>query len=227
MEEVIDLKEVLELLKRNLKWIIGLAVTFALIAFLYSALLKSPVYQSEAQVIINQKGKDTNVYNPGQVQTNLQLINTYSQMVNSKVVRQKVIDNLKLDLNEEDLAGRIAVTSEADSQLMKINVTGKHTKENAKIVNELASVTQKEVKRVMGVDNLSVFSKADENEEQFPIKPKPLNNAIIAGLLGAIIGTAIAFLKKMLDNRLNTEEKVEQYLGLPTLGKIHKIEEQG
>ncbi|UTH13604.1 YveK family protein [Macrococcus equipercicus] len=224
MEEVIDLKEVLHILKRNLKWIIGLAVTLALLAFLYSAFLKTPIYQSESQVIINQKGKDTNVYNPGEVQTNLQLINTYSQMVNSKVVRQKVVDNLKIDAKEEDLADRITVTSEADSQLMKINVSGPHTKQNARIANELATVTQKEVKRVMGVDNLSVFSKADTNEKQSPVKPKPLQNAVIAGLLGAILGTAIGFLKKLLDNRMNTEEKIEQYLGLPTLGKIYKIE---
>lgn len=225
MEEVIDLKEILEILKRNLKLILGLGITFALLAFLYSAFLKTPIYQSESQVIINQKGKDTNVYNPGQVQTNLQLINTYSQMVNSKVVRQQVVDNLNLKTDEETLASRISVTSEADSQLMKINVTGPQTKNNARIANELAAVTQKEVKRVMGVDNLSVFSKADENEKQSPVKPKPLNNAIIAGLLGLILGTAIAFMKKLLDNRMNTEEKVEQYLGLPTLGKIYKIEE--
>ncbi|ULG74945.1 YveK family protein [Macrococcus brunensis] len=225
MEEVIDLKEILEILKRNLKLILGLGITFALLAFLYSAFLKTPIYQSESQVIINQKGKDTNVYNPGQVQTNLQLINTYSQMVNSKVVRQQVVDNLNLKTDEEALASRISVTSEADSQLMKINVSGPQTKNNARIANELAAVTQKEVKRVMGVDNLSVFSKADENEKQSPVKPKPLNNAIIAGLLGLILGTAIAFMKKLLDNRMNTEEKVEQYLGLPTLGKIYKIEE--
>lgn len=223
MEEVIDLKEVLQILKRNWKMILGLAITFALIVSLISAFLITPIYQAESQVIINQKGKNADVYNPGQVQTNLQLMNTYSQMVNSKVVREKVVKELDLKVGEKALQSRISVASEANSQLMKINVTGPNRKENAEIANALADITQQEVKRAMGVDNLSVFSKADPKEALSPIKPKPLINIVIAGLLGVILGTALAFLKQLLDTRLSTEEKVEKYIGLPTLGKIHTI----
>lgn len=225
MEEVIDLKEVLHILKKNFKLILGLMITFALIAGLVSTLLMDPVYQSESQVIVNQKGKNADVYNnPGQVQTNLQLINTYSQMINSKTIRKQVVDNLDLDVSEQSLQSRISVTSEADSQLMKINVTGENKKETAEIANELATIAQQEVKRVMDVDNLSIFSKADPEEATSPIKPRPLMNVAIAALLGLILGTAIAFLREILDNRLNTEEKIEKYLDLPTLGKIYTIE---
>lgn len=225
MEEVIDLKEIIEILKKNLKLILGLAITFALIAGLVSFFLIKPTYQSESQVIVNQKGKNADVYNnPGEVQTNLQLINTYSQMINSKVIRKQVVDQLNLDVSEKALQPMISVTSEAESQLMKINVTGPDKKETAKIANALADIAQKEVKRVMGVDNLSIFSKADVNEVTSPIKPKPLMNVIVAGLLGLILGTAIAFLRSMLDTRLNTEEKIDKYIGLPTLGKIYTIE---
>ncbi|WP_414048807.1 YveK family protein [Macrococcus animalis] len=225
MEEVIDLKEIIEILKKNLKLIVGLAVTFALIAGLVSFFLIKPTYQSESQVIVNQKGKKGDVYNnPGEVQTNLQLINTYSQMINSKVVRKQVVDELNLKVGEKKLQPMISVTSEAESQLMKINVTGPDKKKTAQIANALADIAQKEVKRVMGVDNLSVFSKADVNEETSPVKPKPLMNIVIAGLLGLILGTAIAFLRSMLDTRLNTEEKIDKYIGLPTLGKIYTIE---
>lgn len=225
MEEVIDLKEIIEILKKNLKMILGLAVTFALIAGLVSFFLIKPTYQSESQVIVNQKGKNADVYNnPGEVQTNLQLINTYSQMINSKVIRKQVVDQLNLEVHEKSLQPMITVTSEAESQLMKINVAGPDKKQTAEIANALADIAQKEVKRVMGVDNLSVFSKADVNEETAPIKPKPLMNVIVAGLLGLILGTAIAFLRSMLDTRLNTEEKIDKYIGLPTLGKIYTIE---
>ncbi|WP_414042227.1 YveK family protein [Macrococcus sp. EM39E] len=225
MEEVIDLKEIIEILKKNLKLIVSLAVTFALIAGLVSFFLIKPTYQSESQVIVNQKGKKGDVYNnPGEVQTNLQLINTYSQMINSKVIRSQLVKQLNLKETEKQLQPMISVTSEAESQLMKINVTGPDKKKTAKIANALADIAQKEVKRVMGVDNLSVFSKADVNEITSPIKPKPLMNIIVAGLLGLILGTAIAFLRSMLDTRLNTEEKIDKYIGLPTLGKIYTIE---
>ncbi|MBC9875439.1 YveK family protein [Macrococcoides bohemicum] len=225
MEEVIDLKEIIEILKKNLKLILGLAVTFALIAGLVSFYLIKPTYQSESQVIVNQKGRNADVYNnPGEVQTNLQLINTYSQMINSKVVRKQVVDQLNLDIDEKQLQPRISVTSETQSQLMKINVSGRNKKETAEIANALADIAQKEVKRVMGVDNLSVFSKADVDEKTDPIKPKPLINILVATLLGIILGIALAFIKAMLDTRLNTEEKIEKYVGLPTLGKIYTID---
>ncbi|ULG72694.1 YveK family protein [Macrococcus brunensis] len=225
MEQNLNLNEVVKLLKRNLKNIIALTLTFALISFLVSIFLIKPVYQSEVQVIVNQKGKNIDVYNPGQVQTNLQLINTYSQMVNSKTVRSKVISNLNLKSSEESLKNRITVLSEPNSQLMKILVKGPNTKSNAEIANELAKVTQKEVERTMGVDNLSIFSKADTNEKQSPINPKPLLNALMAGMFGLLLSIAIILLKRLLDNRLNNEEKVEKYLNLPTLGKINRIED--
>ncbi|RXK17223.1 YveK family protein [Macrococcus sp. DPC7161] len=225
MEEVIDLREILEILKKNLKMILGLMIVFGLIAGLISTFVMKPVYQSEAQVIVNKKGDNEKIYSmPNEVQTNIQLINTYTQMVNSKVVREKTVEDLKLKVDEKALQPRISVTSETNSQLMKINVTGPDKQETARIANKLAEITQKEVKRVMGVDNLSVFSKADEKETGSPIKPKPMMNVLVAVLLGLVLGLAIAFIKEMLDTRINTDEKVEKYIGLPTLGKIYTIE---
>lgn len=226
MEEIIDLKELLEILKKNLKLIVALALGFAAIAALVSAFVLKPVYKAEAQVIVNQKNKSADVYNnPGEVQTNIQLINTYSQMINSKVIREQVVKNLDLSVNETTLESNINVTSEANSQMMRISVTAPSKKLASEIANELAIVAQKEVKRVMGVDNLSIFSKADPSDVGSPVKPKPLMNVIIALLLGLVIGVAIAFLRHILDNRINTEEKITKYLELPTLGKIHSIED--
>lgn len=53
----------------------------------------------------------------------------------------------------------ISVTSESESQIMKINVAASDKKETAQIVNTLSDIAQKEVKCVMGIDNLLVSQK--------------------------------------------------------------------
>lgn len=53
-----------------------------------------------------------------------------------------------------------------------------------------------------------------------PSSPKPVRNAILAALLGLILGVGIAFLRQTLDRRLREQADVESYLGMPTVGLI-------
>lgn len=53
-----------------------------------------------------------------------------------------------------------------------------------------------------------------------PSSPKPVRNAILAALIGLIMGVGIAFLRETLDRRLREPADVEQALGLPVVGAL-------
>ena len=54
-----------------------------------------------------------------------------------------------------------------------------------------------------------------------PIKPTPLRSAVLAGIVGLIIGIALAFLVEYLDDTLKTKEELERIAGkVPVLGLI-------
>ncbi len=56
-----------------------------------------------------------------------------------------------------------------------------------------------------------------------PIRPRVLVNLAIALMLGLMSGVGLAFAVDYLDNRIKSQEQVEQLVGLPVLGMIPTI----
>ena len=52
------------------------------------------------------------------------------------------------------------------------------------------------------------------------VSPRPLFTAILAAVLGLLVGSAIAFVLEYLDDTVKSPADVEELLGLPTLGAI-------
>jgi len=53
-------------------------------------------------------------------------------------------------------------------------------------------------------------------------QPRPRRNFILGGLLGLVLGIALALLADGLDRRVRTEEEIEHLLGLPLLGRVSR-----
>lgn len=63
----------------------------------------------------------------------------------------------------------------------------------------------------------SVLQRADAASK---VRPRPRRNAIIGGLLGALLGLGLAFLAEALDKRVRSDKEIEETLGLPLLGRL-------
>jgi capsular polysaccharide biosynthesis protein len=226
MEETISLRELMETLRKRMSLIILITLTAILVSGAVSFFLLTPIYQSSTQLLVNQAKSDQPAYNPGEIQTNLQLINTYNVIIKSPAILEKVSSDLNLDLNASQLNQKITVGSEAESQVINLSVTDTDPQKAANIANKTAEVFQTEITKIMNVDNVSILAKAEVGEKQSPIKPKPLLNIAIATVVGLMIGVGLAFLLEFLDNTIKTEQEVEKLLGLPVLGSIARIEDQ-
>ncbi len=53
-----------------------------------------------------------------------------------------------------------------------------------------------------------------------PSSPKPIRDAVLAGLLGVMLGLGLAFLRQALDRRLREPSDVEQQLEAPVIGLL-------
>jgi capsular polysaccharide biosynthesis protein len=226
MEETISLKELLATLKKRLVMIILITMTAGLVSGIVSYFFLTPIYQASTQILVNQAKNDQAAYNYNEVQTNLQLINTYNVIIKSPAILDKVSDELKLDLTAAQLNGKITVASEKDSQVVNISVQDESAENAANIANKTAEVFQTEISKIMNVDNVSVLAKATVAENQSPIKPQPLLNVAIAIIVGLMAGVGLAFLLEYFDNTVKNEQDIEKILGLPILGVIATIDNQ-
>jgi capsular polysaccharide biosynthesis protein len=226
MEETISLKELLDTLKKRLLLIVSITLIAAIVSGVVSYFFLTPIYQASTQILINQAKSEQAVFSPSDVQTNLQLINTYNVIIKSPVILDKVVEDLDLKMTAAELNEKITVASEKDSQVVNVTVQDSDATVAAQIANKTADVFQKEIASIMNVDNVSILAKADVTENPAPIKPRPLLNVAIALVVGLMAGVGIAFLLEYFNNTIKNEQDVEKILGLPILGIIATIDDQ-
>ncbi len=99
MEETISLKELFHILKKRLAMILVIAFGAAIVSAIISFFFMTPIYQSSTQILVNQKKQEGTALQIGDVQTNIQLTNTYKVIIKSPVIVEQVQKKVELKRN--------------------------------------------------------------------------------------------------------------------------------
>lgn len=220
MESTIDLTKILEILRKNMKVLIILPLLGLVISAIISFFFLDEKYQASTQVLVNQKESDTQMM-AQEVQSNIQLVNTYSEIVKSPRILDKVSKELNRKYSSSEISNMLTVNNQAESQLLNIAIESKSGNDSEKVANKISEVFSEEVPDIMNVDNVSVLSTADNTAKQ--VAPKTVVNLIIGLITGLILALLIIFIKEMIDKRIKSEEDVENELEIPVLGSIQKF----
>ncbi|MGM0804988.1 MAG: YveK family protein [Bacillota bacterium] len=223
MEETISLKDIALTLRKRLKLIIVMAVIAVIASGIISYFVLTPVYQASTQMLVNQKSSEQSTLDPNQIRSNIDMINTYKQVIQSPAILDIVVENLDLQQSTDALISKISVNSEQNSQVFSLTIQDEDPAQAVKLANAISDTFSKEVPSIMKVDNVKILAPAVLKDNPSPIKPKPLLNIAIALVVGLMAGVGIAFLLEYLDNTIKTEEDIQKVLGLPVLGSIPKM----
>lgn len=223
MEETISLKDIAHTLRKRILLIAVIAAIAVAVSGVISYFILTPVYQASTQILVNQKTNDQPVLDANQIRTNVEMINTYSVIIKSPSILDKVVEEYDLQQTADALTNKITVNSEQNAQVFNLTVQDEDPAQAVKLANAISDTFSKEVPNIMNVDNVKVLSPAVLKENPSPIKPKPLLNIAIALVVGLMAGVGIAFLLEYLDNTIKTEEDIQNVLQLPVLGVIPKI----
>src|SRR5699024_10216745 len=114
MEREMSLLDLWQLLRKYYARIIGMTVVGAVLAVVFMMLFVDRQYESEAQLLVNQSsGQDTAIqYN--EVQTNVNLVNTYKDIILGNAVLEAVSDNLGNVFTIDELRDSITVEQSAN-----------------------------------------------------------------------------------------------------------------
>ncbi|PNZ24940.1 capsular polysaccharide synthesis enzyme CapA [Staphylococcus petrasii] len=219
MENSLDLSKVMSAIKKNWKLIILLPIIFMLISLLITMFLMKPKYEANTQVLVNQKEKNSQLM-AQEVQSNIQLVNTYTEIVKSPRILDEVAKKSK-EYSASDIKGMLTVTTQAESQILNINVRNGSKHDAEKVANDIADVFSDKMPDIMNVNNVSVLSSANGTASK--VSPNMPINLAIGLILGVILALIIIVLKELFDKRIRTEEDVENELNIPVLGSIQKL----
>lgn len=221
MEEI-SLRDYFLILKKRKILIVTITVLFILVASIGTKIIIKPEYKSSTTLII--KGSEKVDSESDQKYLNEKLTKTYSEIVNSKLIKAKVGKNLNIDLNNKDVIQKIDIESIPDTDILKIEVTGSNAELVAKVANEIANVSEKEAKNMLDIEKVEIV-----DEAQVPKRPINLNtkkNTIIGLILGLVISIFLAFLFEYLDDTIRTPKDISRHLRLLSIGILPRVEEE-
>lgn len=214
----IDIKELFMFLIRRF-WILLISgAALASAAFLISAFVLQPTYQSSTKIYILNKQKDASTITYSDLQSGAQLTKDYMTLVKSRPVIEQVINELSLDMKYKELAGLVSVNNPVDTRLLNITVEYNDPILAKKIADSVREASSAHIKEVMDIEQVNTAEEANIPEE--PASPGILRNTILGGMAGVLLTGLILLLIYILDDTLKNPDDIEKYLGISVLGSI-------
>lgn len=223
--DTLDLRELFYMLVKHMRLIALLTVISVSVTALATIFLMTPTYETFTTLMLGKPVEELNasqVNNQG-ILTNQQLIGTYAEIAKSKVVINKVVNELGNTMTPAELRSKVSVTLLNNTAVIKVGVKDSDPERAAVIANAMAKTFMAEVSNIMKIENVQVIDPAEVPVN--PISPRLLMNLAISLILGLMLGVFISFLIEFMDRSIKTPEDVQKYLGLPVLGMIPEFQE--
>lgn len=217
-EITIDLTELFLTLWSKVHIIILAGILMGLLAFVGTKLFITPLYTSTTKFYVLSKTTDTGSVTYNDLQTGSQLTKDYAELVKSRPVLEEVISVLNLDMETEELAKKITVTTPTDTRVMSINVEDPQPKVARDIADAVRQAVGIQIKDIMDADSVKTVEEA--NLPDHASSPNAMMNTVIGAILGVFIATGLLVLIYLLDDTVKTPEDVETYLELNVLASI-------
>lgn len=222
-ELTIDLGQLFQLLKKNLRLIVLSMVICAIAAFTITAFLLPKKYASDSSIyIVSKVNAETGTVDANALNANSKQVNNYMELIKGKNILNKVAEQLNIE-NVKEVQSAISVSNKTDTEIIEIKATTDDPVKSQQIVKATTEVFFKEVKETLKIENMTVLN--DPEVEETAVSPSKKMNTIIGALLGLLASGGYVFLTFILDKRLRTKQEAENFLGIPVLAEIPYYEE--
>ena len=212
----IDLKEVFYLLLSHWKSIFLAMLIGAVIFGVYHTFLLKPYYQADASIYITSTDS---MISFSDLQLSAALTDDYANIIKSRTVLNRVIDELDLNLNYKQLGALISVDNPDSTHIVDIKVTCDDPELSRNITNALMNISVDQIYQVIGSGEPTVIDYAMAEAVQ-DVTPGLKKYLMLGALLGALIVCAIVVLRMLTDTTLKTVDDIDRYLHLPVLAAV-------
>lgn len=221
MNRVIGVIELGQLIKEKWYWILFCLLLGVSSAHILTTYVIVPQYSAETKILVSKPANSAQAVELGDIETNIQMINTYRDIIQDPFVLDKVRNELGNTLSEEELKGKMEVITQTDSQIFSIQVVDADPRRAVLIADTIATIFKENVGTVINIDNAAILSPA--RIPTTPISPHYLFNIVIGTLMGSAFGSALILVQKLADKKIHDENFAAEHLGWLPLGSISRI----
>lgn len=216
-ELVIDLGELVYVLWRKLPVILLVTIITTVAGFLYSSQYLTPLYESSTSMYVLNK-QDEAKTTVADLQSSTMLSTDYAQMIKSRIVLNKIIEEMGLDISASDLAEEISVDTPGSERIIVVSVKDADPKMAMDIANVLRDVAAEHIKNVMNLEAVNVVDYAEL--PTMKCEPNEKKYTIFGALVGLVLMCGIFTVRFVMNDSIRSTEDIEKRLGLSCLAVV-------
>lgn len=229
---MINILEYLNEIKKNCRNIAIITLSFILIASIYTTFFIKQDYEATVKVFIGkQKFKNVmETYNNEEITLYQRLITTYSEVIKSKKLINKSVNESKINsLKEVDekieygsVIGDLTVNPLTDTQIIELKYISKNPQQSYNLIYSMTKNLIAYSKELYPTVNIKVLEQVNVNSGA--LMSKKIMIMSIAFIFGLIVSIGGVIMMMYFNNTFKNKESIEEELGLAVLGAIPDIE---
>ncbi len=182
-------------------WIIVLMMLAAMNFSLLVSYLTPPIYEASSRFVVSPNAavysNSWDIVDSLDTLDRRSIINTYKELLAGQAIYEDSPELIKMGADELSKYGIVAVVI-PDTNILKLTVEGPDPNGVVMVANAVGKEALDYINKLYPVYNFNIL---DEPEVPVkPIRPEPVNNAALALLIGAVLGTGLAFSREQLQN---------------------------
>lgn len=229
---MINILEYLSEVKKNCRNIAIITLSFVLIASIYTTFFMKQDYEATVKVFIGkQKFKNTmETYNNEEVTLYQRLITTYSEVIKSKKLINKSINESKINSLKEveekieygSVIGNLTVNPITNTQIIELKYTSKNPQQSYNLIYSMTENLIAYSKELYPTVNIKVLEQV--NVSSGNLISKKIMVMGIGFIVGLIVSIGGVVMMMYFNNTFKSKETLEKELGLAVLGTIPDIQ---
>ena len=229
---MINILEYISEIKKNCRSIIIIALSFILIASIYTSFFMNKDYEATVKVFIGkQKFENTaETYNNEEIILYQRLITTYSEILKSKKLINKSINESKINSLEEtyekieynSVITRLKVNPITNTQIIELKYTSKNPQESYDLLYSMTENLIAYSKELYPTVNIKVLEQV--NVSSGALISKKIMVIFMSFIFGLLISIGGMGMMMYFNNTFKSSEALEKELELAVLGAIPDME---
>lgn len=180
--------------------------------YLISTFLR-PVYQASAYLVI-----DIGASTHPSVTESLQAVPTFAQLITIPTVLNPVVAQHQ-GMSTQDLLSMLSVKPQTNTQIIELDVQAS----SPRLAADLANQVGQSFAQYINTDSPGTVQIIQAATPTFPTQPRPLQDAGIGTLVGAILALILVLLFEWIGNRPTSVEQIQELLGGEIMTLVPRI----
>lgn len=223
MRKTVDLKSLLQILRKNLILIAFISIITLLAGVLFAKLAITPTYVSSIKIYINNKVSDTDKVTQGDILSSQELASTYMIFMNDNEVLQKVAEGMDGKYTLNSIRNMVSFEQIANSTFIQITAESFSPEDSKRLCELTASNAKAIIESITKIQNIEIYGTA--NMPDHPASPSIPMYALLGFIVGFAVSYIIFYIRTARDTTIKGKNTLIGNFDVPFFGEVPSFDE--